>query len=344
MRIKFLFSFALMVLLASCNSDDEQTPKPPPAASDLLYIANEGSFNQGNANLTVYDPSTSTAFQNAFSAANGGEPLGDIFQSITQIDDELFFVVNNSQKIEVVNAATLQRTRSIGGLTSPRYMLPLSGNKAYVSDLFAGAIHIIDTSTGSIIGAVNSGQWVERMVLHNAEVWASTPSGDGLIFIDPSTDSITGSLALSAGANSVAVDATGDVWVYCQGDFMNVSPAIYRIHRITKTIESTFNITATGVYGGSLEMDHTGHNVYYLFGGDVYKMAIDATSLPSAPFISANGRVLYGMNVNRSTGQIALTDAADFSSTGHVYLYNPAGTLTTDFEAGIIPGFAFWAE
>ncbi len=344
MKTNFFSAILLFSLLFACSADDEQNTPLPPPAGELIYVANEGAFNQGNASLTVYNAETGEVFQNVFQNANNNEPLGDILQSITMMNDELCLVVNNSQKIEIIDKTTFVRNRTITGLTSPRYMLVSENDKAYVSDLFAGMVHIVDPVSGGHTGSVSSGEWVERMLFHNGEIWCTTPGGDGLLFINPDTDEVTGSLSLSAGASNIAIDANGDVWVYCQGNFAEVSPAIHRIAGDTKAVATSYFTTATGVYGGNLEIDHTGEFIYYLFAGDLYKLHISSPTLPTEPLVSGGNRLLYGLNINHNSGQIAITDAVDYSSAGRVYLYNPNGTEITNFAAGIVPGMVVWGE
>ncbi len=344
--MKKFFSFlAFAALLAACSSDDDNSaPTAPQNPTDqIIYVANEGGFNQGNAGLTVYNATEGEVLQNVYEAVNM-EPLGDTFQSISFHNGELYMVVNNSEKIEVCDPFTFERKRTIEGLDSPRYMVFLSDEKAYVSDLFADGIHVINPEAGTYTDFIQTGTWLENMILHNGEVWAANAGGESLYIIDPATDAPDDIIALSAGPNTLAADANGDVWVLCQGDFGDEFPALYRVNGDTKTVEATWGFGETMGYGGTLRMGPDGQHVYYLLAGDVYKMDISSTELPTAPFIAGDNRNFYGFHINPATGEIALTDAADFVSKGRVYLYDVDGNETFNFEAGIIPGFVAWGE
>lgn len=342
---KFLSLFAFALLFAACSSDDDNgAPTAPQNPSDrIVYVANEGGFNQGNAGLTVYNATAGEVLQNVFESVNE-EPLGDTFQSIYLRNGELYMVVNNSEKIEVCDPFTFERKRTIEGLDSPRYMVFLSDEKAYVSDLFADGIHVINPEAGTYTDFISTGTWLENMILHNGEVWAANAGGESLYIIDPATDAPDDIVALSAGPNTLAADANGDVWVLCQGDFGEVYPSLYRVNGDTKTVEAAWSFGETMGYGGTLRMGPDGQHVYYLLAGDVYKMDIAASEPPTAPFIAGGSRNFYGFHINPATGEIALTDAADFQSTGQVYLYDVDGNETFNFEAGIIPGFVAWGE
>ncbi len=343
---KFLSFFAFVLLFAACSSDDDNGGTPPPPqdpAATIIYVANEGSFGQGTASLTAYNATEGVVFQNVYELVND-EPLGDILQSIYLHNDELYLVVNNSEKIEVCDPSSVERKRSITGLDSPRHMLFLSDEKAYVTDLFAGGVHIVNPSSGTYTGLITTATWLENMILHNGEVWATNAGGESIIFINPETDELGISVALSAGPNTLAADANGDVWVLCQGDFAGVFPALYRVNGSSKAVDATWSFGEVMGYGGTLRMAPDGQHVYYLLAGDVYKMAIDATELPTTPFISGENHNFYGFHINPSTGEIALTDAGDFQSNGQVYLYDVDGNETFAFEAGVIPGFVTWSE
>jgi hypothetical protein len=220
----------------------------------------------------------------------------------------------------------------------------VSEQKAYITDLFANGIHIVDPSTATYTGLINTGTWMEHMLMQNGEVWATNPGGEKVFFINPGTDEINGDVALSAGPSSLVKDAGGDVWVLCQGDFADVYPVMYRIDGQNKSIETTIELGDVNGYGGTLAIDPAGEALYILIGGQVYTMSTDDIAFPTNPLIAAEGRNLYGLSVNPVTGDIAVTDAVDFSSTGAVYIYNADGTAKADFEAGIVPGFVYWKE
>jgi DNA-binding beta-propeller fold protein YncE len=343
--MKTIFYALPLLLLVSCADDDEGPLAPPaPDAERLVLVANEGGFNQATASLTIYDPEANATAQNVYYNANQNTPLGDIFQSIYHLESELYFVVNNSGKVEVVDDATYVSQRTITGLNSPRYMHFVSRDKAYITDLFANGIHIVNPSNATYKGMINTGAWMEHMLMHNGEVWTTGPGGEKVFFINQATDEIVGDITLSAGPNTLVKDTNSDVWVLCQGDFADIYPVLYRIDGITKSIETTIELGVVNGYGGSLAIDPAGEALYILIGGSVYEMSIGDDALPATPLIPAEGRNLYGLSVNPVNGNIAVTDAVDFSSTGAVHIYAFDGTSITDFEAGIVPGFVFWKE
>lgn len=61
-----------------------------------------------------------------------------------------YIVVNNSGKIEVCNPTNLLRVATITGFTSPRFIVPVSASKAYVSDYISNSISIVNLVNNTV--------------------------------------------------------------------------------------------------------------------------------------------------------------------------------------------------
>src|SRR5690606_29543929 len=110
MKIKnnLVLALSLLVLSFSCSSDDDSNQQEPQGAYENgILITNEGNYGQGNGTVTFISDDFSYAEQKVFFNVNG-TLLGDTAQSIGFYEDLAYIVVNNSQKIEVVNRYTFQ--------------------------------------------------------------------------------------------------------------------------------------------------------------------------------------------------------------------------------------------
>jgi hypothetical protein len=339
-----LILWALALVIISCDSDDEmEMPNPP--TNNYVLVGNEGGLNANNASLTTIDRSSMDIEQNVFSVTNG-ELLGDVLHSVAIYNNEIYAVVNNSGRIEVLGKDSLNSHRTIIDLDSPRFIQFLSESKAYVSDYVANGLHIINPTTGTYNGFMNTGTWLEEMVLLDGEVWATGPGGDKVYVIDPATDMLTDSVQTGEGATSIEIDGDGNVWVLSQGTFNEpiIQPSIHKIDPGSRTVSQSFVFPEGTGYGGLIEASADGDFMYYLIQNKVFRMPTNATALPQEPFINPGGTFLYGLNVNNATGEIALTDAVDFSQSGQVYFYDNEGNALNDYPAGIAPKAVLWVN
>ena len=201
----FLFS-SLILFFVSCKkdtpADSTSTSGFNASSSTGVYISNEGQFNNSNASLTYYSGSGNTSTTDVYNQVNNAT-LGDIAQSLAKINNKLFIVVNNSSKIEVTDLITLKKIATITGLTSPRYLLPVTANKAYVSDLNSDTVSIINLSSYTVTGTIPIAGSSEQMVSYNGKVYVTNLSTSYLYVIDATTDIVTDSILIGYGSNSI---------------------------------------------------------------------------------------------------------------------------------------------
>ena len=125
-RSIILLVFSSFFFIA-CEKTPEIKPELPAIINPKggIFILNEGTFQFGNATLDYYDFQDKVLYNNAYETRNG-KKLGDVLQSLTRYGNTGYLVVNNSQKIELIDMHTLQSKGQITGFVSPRYMLVLN--------------------------------------------------------------------------------------------------------------------------------------------------------------------------------------------------------------------------
>ena len=330
---------AMMLLafaLQSCRKDRPEPPvEEPNAPVDRgVYVINEGNFQWGNASVSHFDAATGEVVEDLYAPANG-EALGDVLQSMTLHDGKAYLVVNNSDKVEVVDPATFVSSATITGFASPRYLLPVSASKAYVSDLQSGSIAVVDLQANSITGSIPCAGWTEMMALVGSEVFVTNQTRRYVYVIDTATDAIVDSIAVSRGGNSLVLDADGALWVACSGG-TGTAPALYRIDPVSHNVDATFPLPSSADSPSRLTMNGDGTVLYFL-NTDVFRMAITDDALPSVPFVAADGRNFYGLGVDPNSGVVHAADALDFTQRGVVHRYGADGASLGTFYAGRIP-------
>ena len=100
-------------LLVSGCKDEIENPQIFFPEKGVL-IANQGNFGWGEGTLSLYNPIDKTVQNDIFQNINN-QSLGNVFQSINQIGDSYFLVINNSGKIIVTDSSYTQ-TDKIEGL------------------------------------------------------------------------------------------------------------------------------------------------------------------------------------------------------------------------------------
>ena len=137
----------------------------------------------------MYNPSTGDLLLNAF-ADQAGYALGDILQDVYWMKNDLILVVNNSQKIEMLDPNTLTPKRTIAGFTSPRYAHVNDEGEIYVSDLFSRQFVRIEPQSGCIDAAIDLYGWTEYIfpyrsngiaVLHRSVYGQGSPISEVLL-------------------------------------------------------------------------------------------------------------------------------------------------------------------
>lgn len=180
-----------------------------------IWVGNQGNFSDHNGSVTFYDPGSGEA-----SAAI--ENFGTLVQSLALHKGSVYVVSNTSGALDILDAASRQRTGQVRGLNSPRYMAVASESKAYVSSLWANQIYVVDLASQTVVDSVAVGSNPEdiAVVAGRAYVANSGFGGDStLSVIDTSADTLVATLDLGCdGPRHLEVDAEEELWVFCNGN------------------------------------------------------------------------------------------------------------------------------
>ena len=332
------YVLALLVLVAVFGSCKDPEPPVEPDPIDYrngIFVLNEGNFNWGNASMDFID-GEGELHEKVFQEENGA-PLGDVAQSLHEFGGDLYVVVNNSGKVERLNGSDLKVRRTLTGFTSPRHFHFLSSEKAYVTDLFADAISVVNPQTGASLGEIAVGGWTEDLLSVGGKTFVAQTGTDQILVIDNGTDALVDSFFVGREPNSLVVDALGLVWALCSGGLQDEEPRLVRFDAGSHAIQDAFVFGDSSQSPGNLVIDPSGQELYFL-NGDVYAMEIGATSLPAQPLVAAGSRVLYHLEVEDGTGNLFVTDAVDYVQRGNLMEYNVRGDLLREWKTGIIPG------
>lgn len=306
-----------------------------------VLVVNEGNYGWGVGSISLYDPSSGGVIDDYYKQQNNNTTLGNVCQSITKYNNYYYIVMNNSNKIVVVNSSDFIKTASINGFNSPRYILPIIYNKAYVSDLYANSIQIVDLNSNTISGSIPCINGTEQMALIYNKAFITCSNSNYCYVINTISDVITDSINVGKGNSSICIDKNAKVWVLSSGNTgTSQFGRLSRINPITLQVEQSLNFSSSdSPY--KLCINKTRDTLYYLNNG-VYQFTIPSTTLPTNAFINQGSKLYYGLGINPKDYTIYVADAIDYVQKSKVEIYKPNGTFVSNFNAGIISnGFMF---
>ena len=363
------YTFFLLPLLTSCMKDTWTKQEDFSFANKGVYIINSGNFGSSTSSLSYYDIKSQTVYNNVISRANPIEYWGDVAQSMTIHNNIGYLVVNNSGKILLIDTNTSKIIGKINHLTSPRYMLRISNSKAYITDLYARAISIINPSNvrnsrdaapqDSIVhlGKISTNNHqsfsqhsTEKLIKWGHYVFVACWMQDNkILVIDSNQDAIVDSITVAAQPNSLLIDKYDKLWVMCDGGYEGnpyayVNPKLYRINTQNLDIEDSisFNLESNP---HEMQINGTNDTLYFL-DTHLYKMPVNSLTpevlVQSNSKYSGYGRGFYGLAIDPHNSNIYISDAIDNNQPGYVYRFMHNGNAIDTFKVGINPvGFCF---
>lgn len=328
---KIVVILVSFVLLSGCK-DQESKPQITFLESGVM-IANQGNFGWGEGTLTLYNPDDNTVQNDVFQNIND-KSLGNVFQSITRINGLYYFVINNSGKIIVTDSAFLQ-IGQIDGLISPRYLYPITDTKAYVTDLYADAISVIDLNLNKVTKSIPVKGWSEKGVVKGDIFWFTAAESNKIYGVDINTDNVIDSLDVGNSPESIVLDNSDRIWVICKGD-KDMKAMLVRFDISDESAEFQIELenTPTGLVFDQF------NNVLYFLNNGLWSMKPNET-LPNLIY-DGEGKTFYALEINPSNGDLYVSDIVDFVSNSSILRFDKNGELINQFYAGIIAGDFFF--
>lgn len=314
-----------------------------------IYVCNEGAFGQSNGSISYIPRNTYQAYNNIYAQANNNAVLGDVAQSIQWHNNKFYIVVNNSNKVVVVNAENFNNTATITDRQLPRYMA-FNNNKGYLTEWVSfssnGKLSVIDLNTNNVTKQIELGKLPEKLLVHNNQAFVVNSNDSTMHVINLSSETVDYVFSIGDYPNSIVKDANNKLWILCGGvPAWTGSPTpgkLVRFNPTTQSVELSLTFSSTDANPNNLCINKAGNELYYYFNGNIFKMSTSATSLPTSPFIASTFST-YGLGVDPSTGYIFVADAGNFTNNGVVRWYSNSSTLIDTAVVGIAPnGFYFW--
>lgn len=348
MKIKSLKKWLLALvgaalLFTSCEKSEDE---PDITANNLkgMFVVCEGNFGQANGDISFYDTELNQSTKSLFYSVNN-VALGDVVQSFEIVDTLGFIIVNNSQKVTVVNMKDFNVVKTITGFSYPRSVVRANENTVYVSNgngTSDNYIYSIDLSSLNKTGSLELVTGPEKLIVANSKVYVAVAGGwnnDGntVVEIDPTSFTIVNTFEVASVPVDIVADKNNNIWAYCKGvpDYTNwpdvnyTNSGISKINVSTKAV-TTFPLTTMSSSGiNNIAVNKDGSLIYYLNDG-LYSMSVTATELPTSKVVD---QLFYGLDVDPQSSEIVCLDAVD----SEAVIYNSSGVEQKSFETANFP-------
>ena len=361
---KFLAIAAIFsILFSGCQKDDsiidddEQLPTQTVTSIAGFYLLNQGNMNTNKASLDFYDYASGKYQNNLFSKANPEAVLGlgDVGNDLGVYGSKLYAVINNSNKLEIMDVVTTKRLKAIE-IEGARFVTFARG-KAYVSAYgksVNGFVTEIDTATMTITKTVEVGRQPEELTVVDEKLyvanagWASAPDYETTVsVIDLNSFNVIKKIEVAPNLQRVRSDKNGNLYVSSQGDYDKIPSKLFVIDTKKGEVTNSFDIPTSNL----TIVGDTAYIVSATFSMETYKydlgyhlIDIKKGEILKDSFLSKSVRdkieMPYGIAVDPASKDIYITDALDFASPGKLYCIDNEGSekftnITGDVPANI---------
>jgi YVTN family beta-propeller protein len=343
--IKNLFAAGLALLtltLVSCQPDETTNPTPSASYEAGIYVTSEGAFPAGSGSLSHLNRQNGTFVQQLFEQANG-RPLGNTTQAMAHWNNTGIIVVNNGNKLELVNLTDFKATGEIVGFELPS-RIAVVGDKAYVTEWVSfggnGRLKVVDMTTKTVVKTLATGPFPDALQAHNGLLYVANSNSNDIYVLNTTTDTYVDTLTVGDWPNSFAVDAGGFVWVLCGGlpAFMG-TPTEASLWKLDGSITPMHIDLGLETSPSDLCANADKNKLYYSMQNKVYEH--DRNALMASTTVVLN-RNFYAIGFDPITGYFYCTDAGDFNSAGKLIRYNLSFAAVDSFATGVAPGSIYF--
>ena len=337
--MKKILTILIIISFFSCRKDVGPQTNNNASVTEVFHdvlISCEGNFGTGNGSLSLYSSFSKEWVNNYFDQQNNF-PLGDVVQSIAAIDQNLYIVVNNSGKIEVIDSASFLSQGVITGFTSPREMAKIDNDIAYVTDLYSNSIHVVDLNIKNIINNIAVSGWTEAILVQNNYAYVSCPGSSLIYKIDVTNHALVDSVATAYSPLDLVIDKNNSLWVVCSGNWGGNDGTLEKINLDTFTNELVIQLNSSP---SELCINNDLSQLFWLANG-VKELDVDQIATINSIIPSGMG-YFYGLGIHPNSNDIYVTDAIDFVQAGKLYRYNNIGIILDSAVLGINPHSIFF--
>ena len=341
-------------------------PIDPDARPAGMYLLNEANMGSNKSSIDYVDFRNAYYVRNIYAERNPEvvKELGDVGNDIQIYGNKLYAVINCSHKVEVMDVRTCKR---IGQVDIPncRYIRFAKG-KAYVSAYVGpvaidpnaqlGAVYEVDTASLAVTRKVTVGYQPDELEVLGEYLYVTNSGG----YRAPDYDSTVSVveiygmkqiLKIPVGINlhRIRKDCYGKLWVTSRGDYNTIPSRLYVLDRKDKNskemvVKDTLDIPCSEMYiqGDSLYFYSVEWNKQTERNTVTYGIIdVRTDQLVTDHFITDGTEqdivIPYGICVHPTTGDVYVTDAKNYVSSGVLHCYDRHGKKKWSVRTGDIP-------
>ncbi|MBD5317302.1 MAG: YncE family protein [Bacteroides sp.] len=363
-----------LLTLAACRQEEliplpetEITPTPTINGVDGFYLLNEGNMGSNKSTLDYWDGTTGEYRRNIFAAANPTVPkeLGDVGNDLAIYGSRLYAVINCSNKVEIMDAAT---TRKLGQVNIPNCRcMAFDGPYMYVTS-YAGPVRIdpdykqigyvakVDTATMAVVDTVHVGYQPDGIAIVKGKAYVANSGGymvpnyeNTVSVIDLATMRVVDTIEIAINLHQIVADRSGRLWISSRGDYYDTEARLFCYDPAAGRVLAEMELSVGSMWldGSRLYVVATQWSYVSMDREASYAVIdTDTQTILTRNFITdgseAKIRIPYGVAVNPVTKEIYVTDALNYVNPGNLHCYTPDGKLQWTVRTGDIPAhFAF---
>ena len=331
-----------------------------------MYLLNEGNMGSNKCTLDYVDFVQGYYVRNLYAERNPTviKELGDVGNDIQVYGSRLYVVVNCSNKIEVLDARTARRIGQVdipnvryirfhkGYAYATSYVGPVQLNNP---DAVKGAVYKIDTLTLKPVAKCTVGYQPDELCVLGQYIYVANSGG----YMAPNYDNTVSVIEIEGfkqvekipvGINlhRIKADAEGKLWVTSRGDYQGIHSNLYVLQkkrgRNEMEVTDTLDIPCSNfcIHGDSLYYYSTEWSNYEQRNTITYGIINTVTKEKVSDAFITDGTekditIPYGINVHPETGDIYVTDAKNYVSSGVLHCYSRQGWRKWSVRTGDIP-------
>ena len=341
-------------------------PIDPDARPAGMYLLNEANMGSNKSSIDYVDFRNAYYVRNIYAERNpeAVKELGDVGNDIQIYGNKLYAVINCSHKVEVMDVRTCKR---IGQVDIPncRYIRFAKG-KAYVSAYVGpvaidpnaqlGAVYEVDTASLAVTRKVTVGYQPDELEVLGEYLYVTNSGG----YRAPDYDSTVSvveiygmkqiqKIPVGINLHRIRKDCYGKLWVTSRGDYNTIPSRLYVLDRKDKNskemvVKDTLDIPCSEMYiqGDSLYFYSVEWNKQTERNTVTYGIIdVRTDQLVTDHFITDGTEqdivIPYGICVHPTTGDVYVTDAKNYVSSGVLHCYDRHGKKKWSVRTGDIP-------